>query len=157
MARIESVILSTKSAEDVFSFLNRCESHEKFIPRMMDLDQTSPGIFGQAGTTLSGVLNYCGIRIPVKYEIIQVEPNQQLAMKGEMGPVLFKDGYVLKQKGDRTEIQFWLELLPQGWTKIFSPFMGLIARIHAWETLRNLRQELLKQEIASSSFRSSSQ
>ena len=149
MARVESGILVPKSTEDIFSFLNRRESHLKFIPRMTSLDQTTPGVFGQTGTTLSGMLNYFGIRIPVQYEIIDVKPNDRLAMKGQMGPVLFKDGYVLKKNGDGTKVKFWLELVPNGWAKVFSPFMGLIGKIHSWETLRNLKRELMKNEIAS--------
>jgi hypothetical protein len=157
MARIESILLSPYSIDEVFPFLNRCESHRNFIPRMIELHQTSPGSFGQVGTRLSGVLRYFGIRIPVQYEIIEVEPNRRLAMKGQMGPVLFKDGYILKENGEGTEIKFWLELFPAGWAKSFSPFMGLIGKIHAWETLRNLRRELMKQEIASSRQTLSSQ
>ena len=151
MSRIESSIHVSKSIEDTFSFLNRWESHLNFIPRMIGLNQTSQGIFGQAGTTLSGMLNYFGIRIPVEYEIIEVEPNQKLAMKGRMGPFLFQDGYILSRKGSRTEIRFWLDLLPIGWARVFSPFLGLIGSIHAWETLSNLRRELTKDEIASPS------
>jgi hypothetical protein len=116
---------------------------------MIELHQTSSGNFGQVGTRLSGILRYFGIHIPVQYEIIEVEPNRQLAMKGQMGPVLFKDGYILKQNEQGTEIKFWLELMPAGWAKVFSPFMGLIGKIHAWETLRNLKRELAKQESAS--------
>jgi hypothetical protein len=157
MARIESSILVSKSTEDIFSFLNTCESHLRFIPRMTKLDQTSPGIFGQVGTTLSGMLNYFGIRIPVQYEIIEVEPNHRLAMKGQMGPILFRDGYVLERNGKGTEIKFWLDLAPTGWVIIFSPFMGWIGRIHAWETLRNLKRELAEEEIATSGRTPSSQ
>jgi hypothetical protein len=157
MTHIESTLIVNQSLENVFAFLNTCESHLRFIPRMTELKQTSQGVFGQAGTTLSGMLNYLGIRIPVKYLIIEVEPNQRLAMKGQMGPVLFKDGYVLKKNTEGTEIKFWLELLPTGWAKVFSPFMGLVGKLHAWETLRNLKRELAKTEIASSSLRSSSQ
>ncbi|HET6598202.1 MAG TPA: hypothetical protein VFG81_21480 [Anaerolineales bacterium] len=149
MTRIESILLSPYSLDEVFSFLNRCESHQNFIPRMIELHQTSSGNFGQVGTRLSGILRYFGIHIPVQYEIIEVEPNRQLAMKGQMGPVLFKDGYILKQNEQGTEIKFWLELMPAGWAKVFSPFMGLIGKIHAWETLRNLKRELAKQESAS--------
>ena len=90
------------------------------------------------------MLNYFGIRIPVEYEIIDVEANQRLAMKGQMGPFLFKDGYVLKENGEGTEIKFWLDLGPAGWARVFSPFMRLVGRIHAWETLRNLKKELAR-------------
>ena len=95
------------------------------------------------------MLRYFGIRIPVQYEIIEVEPGRRLAMKGQMGPVLFKDGYMLNKSEQGTEVQFWLELMPAGWANVFSPFMGLIGKIHAFETLRNLRRELVAQEIAS--------
>lgn len=149
MAHIESDILVRKSVEDVFSFLNKCESHQKFIPRMTTLDQTSPGAFGQVGTTLSGMLNYFGVRIPVEYEILEVKPNQRLAMKGQMGTFVFEDGYILKKNGNSTEIKFWLDLSPTGWARVFSPLMGLVGKIHAWETLRNLKRELAKKEIAS--------
>ncbi|HEX6033268.1 MAG TPA: SRPBCC family protein [Anaerolineales bacterium] len=156
MARIESSIIVQESIENVFAFLNKCESHRNFIPRMTALKQTSPGIFGQVGTTLSGMLNYFGIPIPVRYEIIAVEPNQLLAMKGKMGPVLFRDGYALRRNGVGTELKFWLELAPTGWAKLFFPFMGLVGKIHAWETLRNLKRELAE-EIATSGRTPSSQ
>jgi hypothetical protein len=149
MAQIESISQAPISIDEVYSFLNLCESHRKFIPRMIELQQTSSGNFGQVGTRLSGMLRYFGIRIPVQYEIVKVEPNRQLAMKGQMGPVSFKDGYILKKNEDGTEIRFWLELIPSGWTKVFSPFMGLIGRIHAFETLRNLKRELAAKAISS--------
>ena len=124
MARIESSILVSKSIQDVFAFLNRCESHLRFIPRMTALQQTSPGAFGQRGTTLSGMLNYFGLRIPVHYEIVEVEPDYQLAMKGQMGPVLFTDGYVLRASGNGTAIKFWLDLRPTGWVCSGRPWRG---------------------------------
>lgn len=148
MTRIESSILVPKPIEDVFSFLNTCESHLKFIPRMKEFNQTTQGVFGKVGTTITGMLNYFGIRIPVQYEIIEIEQNHRLAMKGQMGPVQFKDGYVLGAAQKGAQIKFWLELTPTGWTKIFSPLAGLIGKVHAWETLRNLKTELNKIEEA---------
>lgn len=143
MAYIESSVRVPQSLEDVFAFLNAAEGHARFIPNMAELRQTSPGAFGQVGATAQGRLSYFGLmKIRVQYEIIEHELNRQLAMKGQMGPVLFRDGYVLKKNDNGTQIQFWLDLIPTGWTKLFSPFMGLIGRIHAWETLRNLKREL---------------
>jgi len=142
MARIESSVIVSKSVEDVFSFLSKRESHLNFVPRMIELKQTSPGEFGRVGATANGLLNYFGIRIPVQYEIIEVEPNQKLGMNGQMGPIAFTDGYVVNKNGAGTEIKFWLEFKPTGWTKILSPFAGLIGKVHAWETLRNLKREI---------------
>jgi hypothetical protein len=147
MARIESTILVPISVEDTFSFLNTRESHLKFIPRITAFDQTSPGTFGQVGTRVAGMLDYFGIRIPVEYEMIEVEPNRRLAMKGQMGSVAFTDGYLISKHSAGTEIKFWLELKPTGWTKIFNPFAGLIGTLHAWETLRNLKRAIQTWEV----------
>ena len=147
MTRIESSILVSNSIEDIFAFLTRRESHLGFIPRMTELQQTSQGVFEQVGTRLSGMLNYFGLRIPVQYEIIEAQPNHELAMKGQMGPVQFRDGYLLISEAKGSRIKFWLELNPTGWAKLLSPFMGPIGKIHAWETLRNLKRELQKSVI----------
>lgn len=158
MAYIESSVLVHQPLEDVFAFLNAAEGHARFIPNMAELRQTSPGAFGKIGATAQGSLSYFRLmKIRVQYEIIEHELNHRLAMKGQMGPVFFKDGYVLKKNDNGTQIQFWLDLIPTGWTKLFSPFMGLIGRIHAFETLRNLKRELMKKEIASSAPTRSSQ
>ncbi len=142
MVRIESSIIVSNSIEETFGFLNRCESHRAFIPRMTQLEQVTDGIFGKVGTRLSGMLIYFGIRIPVRYELIEVEPIHRLAMKGQMGPVRFKDGYILKPGQQGTQIHFWLELQPTGWAVLIRPFAGVIGRIHAYETLRNLKRVL---------------
>jgi hypothetical protein len=144
MARIESSIFVAKPMEDVFAFLSKRESHLRFIPRMVELTQTSQGDFSQVGGTSNGMLNYFRIKIPVQYQIIENDSKQNLAMLGLMGPVVFKDGYVLNKQNNGTEIKFWLELSLMRWAKIFSPFIGLIGKIHAWETLRNLKKEINK-------------
>ena len=144
MARIESSILVPKTVEEAFLFLNTRESHLKFIPRITEFNQTSSGAFGQVGATVRGVLRYFGVNIPVDYEIIEHQPNQKLAMKGKMGPVLFKDGYVLSPEMGGTRITFWLDLTMTGLTILFQPFARLIGKIHAWETLTLLKKQLAK-------------
>lgn len=142
MARIESSIFVLKPVEDVFSFLSKRESHLRFIPRMVSLTQTSQGDFAQVGGTSEGMLNYFGIKIPVRYEIIENAPNQKLSMNGKMPYVNFKDGYVLNKRDNGTKITFWLDLTLFGYAKIFSPLAGLIGKVHAWETLNNLKREI---------------
>jgi carbon monoxide dehydrogenase subunit G len=151
MARIESTLRVHQSLEEVYAFLDAAESHARFIPNMAEFRQTSSGLFGKAGATAQGLLSYFGLmKVRVRYEIIEHVPDDRLAMKGQMGPVNFKDGYILKGNGNSTEIKFWLELEPTGWVKLFSPFMGMIGKIHAWETLRNLKRELARQEMIAS-------
>ena len=150
MTRIELTLSVPRPLEDVFAFLNAPESHARFIPNMAEFQQTTPGAFGKIGARAQGRLSYLGlVKINVDYEIIEHVLNERLAMNGKMGPILFKDGYILRKNGSGTELKFWLDLMPTRWAKLLSPLMGLIGRIHAWETLRNLKRELLKKEIAS--------
>ena len=142
MSRIESTLLVQKSIEEAFAFLNDPENHRRFIQRCEEFKQTSAGEFGQVGATVKGLLNYFGLRIPVDYEIIDYQPDQRLAMKGTMGSIRFTDGYTLTASPEGTRLTFWLELTLTGWTVIFQPFKGLIGKIHAWETLRNLKREI---------------
>jgi hypothetical protein len=142
MARIESSVLVSKSVEDTFAFLNVPENHARFIPNMVEFNKTSSGVFGQVGTTIQGVLRFLGQKVNLPYEIIEHEPNRKLAMQGILGPVLFRDGYILSPTGNGTQIKFWLELTPTGLARIMTPFAGLIAKIHAAETLANLKRAL---------------
>jgi carbon monoxide dehydrogenase subunit G len=144
MTRIESSILVSKSVEDTFAFLNDSENHLKFIPNMVEFNKTSTGIFGQVGSTVQGALRILGIRMEVPYEVIEHQQNKSLAMKGLIGPITFKDGYVLNPAGKGTQINFWLELTLTGLAKVFKPFAGLIGKIHAYETLTKLKRTIEK-------------
>lgn len=144
MARIEASILVSKSVEDTFSFLNIAENHSKFIPNMVAFHKTSSGPFGRVGATAQGTLRYLGQKMEVPYEIIEHEKNEKLAMKGALGPIVFKDGYILNPSRGGTQIKFWLELTMTGLAKIVSPFGSLIGKIHANETLINLKKALEK-------------
>jgi len=142
MSQIKSILVVQNSLEDTFAFLNTPKSHLKFIPRCVEFTQTSEGAFGQVGATVRGVVRYFGVRIPINYKIVEHQMNHRLAMHGKMGPVSFNDGYILSKTYNGTEIKFWLELNPTGWAKVFFPFAGLIGKVHAWETLRNLKREM---------------
>lgn len=144
MARIESSVLVSKSVEEIFSFLDTPENHAKFIPNMIEFNKTSAGPFGRVGATARGVLRFFGKKVDIPYEIIEHEQNQRLAMKGLLGPINFKDGYILIPNAEGTQIKFWLELTMTGLAKVFSPFKSLIGRIHAIETLTNLKKALEK-------------
>jgi hypothetical protein len=65
-------------------------------------------------------------------------------MKGTMGPITFKDGYVLDPMGNSTRVKFWLELTLTGLMKLVKPIIVLQGKTHADETLANLKSALEK-------------
>jgi uncharacterized protein YndB with AHSA1/START domain len=142
--RLETTIIINRPAEDVFAFLNIPENHPKFVPGMIEFKKTSPGPLGRVGATIRGVRQFLGQRMVLPYEITEYEPGNRLGMKGMMGPITFEDGYVLDSMGNSTRVRFWLELTLTGLMKIAKPFVVWQGKIHAGETLTNLKSALEK-------------
>jgi carbon monoxide dehydrogenase subunit G len=140
--RMESMIQINRPAEDIFAFLNAPENHPKFVPGMLEFKKTSPGPLGQVGATVRGVRRFLGRKIELPYEITEYQRGIKLAMKGAMGPILFKDGYVLESMGPNTRVKFWLEFTLTGLMNIARPFVVFVGKAHANETLTNLKKAL---------------
>jgi len=147
--RLEATILINRPAEDIFRFLNNPENHPKFVPGMLEFNKTSPGTFEQVGASVQGVRRFLGLRMELPYEITEYQRDARLGMKGAMGPLTFRDGYVLEAMGPSTRVQFWLEFMLTGitseavlWTKIAHPLLAVVGRAHANETLVNLKKAL---------------
>jgi carbon monoxide dehydrogenase subunit G len=141
-SRLESTILINRPAEDVFAFLDTPENHAKFVPGMLEFKKTSPGPLGQVGASVRGVRTILGRKMELPYEITEYEPGNRLGMKGQIGPVTFKDGYVLEKMGTNTRVRFWLEPTLTGLMKLAQPLVVLLGKAHANETLTNLKKSL---------------
>ncbi|HEX6269379.1 MAG TPA: SRPBCC family protein [Anaerolineales bacterium] len=142
--RLEATILINRPAEDIFAFLNTPENHPKFVPGMIEFKKTSPGPLDQVGATIRGVRQFLGQRMELPYEITEYEPGNRLGMKGAIGPITFEDGYVLDPMGNSTRVKFWLELTLTGLIMLAKPFVVWQGKIHADETLANLKSTLEK-------------
>jgi hypothetical protein len=140
MARLVSEILIDKPAPEVFAFLGAAENHARFIPGMREFTKTCSGPLDQVGATARGLRSDLGWKSEVLYEISAVEPGRRLDMQGRLGPIRFRDGYILEPDSGRTRVTFWLELTLDGLMNLAKPFIALIGRIHAGETLANLKK-----------------
>ncbi|RPJ27372.1 MAG: hypothetical protein EHM33_08305 [Chloroflexi bacterium] len=138
--RLEATILIDKPAETIFTFLNNPDNHPKFVPGMLEFKKMSPGPIEQVGTSVQGVRRFLGRRMELPYEITEYQPGTRLGMQGAMGPITFKDGYVLESMGTSTRVKFWLELTLTGVMKLARPFIAFVGRTHAHETLVNLKK-----------------
>jgi len=140
--RLESSTLIERPAGKVFAFLSVPENHAKFIPGMLEFNQTSAGPFGRVGATVRGRRRLLGRSLDLPYEIIAYKPNRALAMQGRMGPVSFEDGYVLEPVGENTRITFWLRFKPTGAVLLAMPILLPWGKIHGLETIANLKKVL---------------
>ena len=140
--RLEATILINRPAEEVFTFLNRPENHPKFVPGMLEFKKGSPGPIEQVGTSIQGVRRFLGRTIELPYEITEYQRGTRLGMRGAMGPIKFEDGYVLESMGPNTRVKFWLEFALTGVMLIARPFLAIVGKTHAHETLTNLKRAL---------------
>lgn len=140
--RLEATILINKPTEDVFAFLHNPDNHPKFVPGMLEFNKSSPGPIEQVGTSIQGVRRFFGRRMELPYEITEYQHGARLGMKGAMGPITFMDGYVLESMGSNTRVKFWLELTLTGVMRLARPFIALVGKTHAHETLVNLKKAL---------------
>ncbi|SRR6266498_1086709 len=143
-SRLEVSQVIDKPVEDIFAFLNIPENHTKFVPGMLEFRKTSPGPLGQVGATIQGMRRVLGRKVELPYEIIEYEQNKKLGMKGLLGPISFRDGYVLDSMGSKTRITFWLEFLLNGALNLAKPFLIPWGRLHGNETVTNLKKLLEK-------------
>ena len=74
MHRIEKSILVKRSPERIFAFMSVAANHARFIPNMIDFRQTSPGAFGQPGSTMRGTLRLLGWELQVPYALVEFQP-----------------------------------------------------------------------------------
>jgi carbon monoxide dehydrogenase subunit G len=140
--RLEATILIDKPANDVFTFLHNPDNHPKFVPGMLEFKKDSPGPIDRVGTSIRGVRTFLGRRMELPYEITEYQPDSCLGMQGAMGPLTFRDGYILEALGPRTRVKFWLEPTLTGLMKLARPFIALVGKTHAHETLTNLKKAL---------------
>jgi hypothetical protein len=99
---------------------------------------------GQVGARVQGIRKVLGQKVELPYEIIEFEQDKKLGMKGLMGPIAFRDGYILEPMGARTRITFWLEFLLNGVMNLAKPILIPWGRLHGVETLVNLKNRLEK-------------
>lgn len=140
--RLEAAILIQRPIEDIFKFINNPDNHPKFVPGMLEFKKGSPGPIESIGTSIQGVRRFLGRRIELPYEITEYQPCTKLGMQGAMGPLRFMDGYVLESMGPNTRVRFWLEPTLTGVMKLARPFIALVGKTHAQETLTNLKKAL---------------
>lgn len=141
-SKLEATILIDRSTEDIFRFLNNPDNHPKFVPGMLEFKKISPGPLGQVGATARGVRQFLGVKMNLPYEITEVEQGNRLGMKGKIGPITFNDGYVLESMGPSTRVKFWLEFTLTGLMTLARPFLAIVGKTHAHETLTNLKKAL---------------
>lgn len=138
--RVEASILINRPAEDIFKFLNLPDNHPRFVPGMLEFKKHPPGPIEQVGTSIQGIRRFLGRRLELPYEITEYQQGARLGMKGAMGPIQFEDGYVLESMGASTRVNFWLEFTLTGLMILARPFLALVGKTHAHETLTNLKK-----------------
>jgi uncharacterized membrane protein len=76
MSRIEESIEIQRPVDHVFTFVTDMKNLPKWVPAMQEVEHTSPGQMG-VGTTLKGIYNMMGLRMPWTSKVTEYEPNKK--------------------------------------------------------------------------------
>jgi len=76
------------------------------------------------------------------YELTEYEPNKKLGMKGAMGPLAFRAGYMLEPVGSNTHVTVWLEFDTSGLLMLTKPLLVQMGKSSNGASLSKLKRIL---------------
>ena len=125
---------------DVFRVLTDVAHLATWNPTITASRQVSPGAAAN-GTAFEMTVRGFG-NVPQTLE--EFEPNRRARYVPHFSVMKGGHRFLLTSQGTKTQVDHELEMVPQGWFRIFTPFMGMMGR-------RNLRAtaDALKQHVES--------
>ena len=113
-----------RPAADVFSVIADVSNLAKWNPTITASRQLSDGAVGN-GTQFEMSVRGFG-NVPQTLE--EFEQNQRARYVPHSNVMTGGHRFLLTPQGTRTQVDHELEMVPQGWFRIFSPFMGMMGR-----------------------------
>ncbi len=114
-------ILIHRPVEDVFTFISDYHSDWKWRTRRLDVHQTDSEGLPESISTKS-VLPLLRQKISARYQILDLEPNQRLISKIDLGKVIvLDDRRVRSLSEDMTEFEYSVNIDVNGMFKLFQP------------------------------------
>lgn len=123
MIRLHETITVERSLADCYRYLVDFSTSEQWDPGVYRAEKVTPGAPAQ-GTRFDLILNSAGRRVPMQYELRELEPMQRIRLVGEGAGFCADDTITLCAIDDRhTEIDYVAELTFTGPAGKIEPFL----------------------------------
>lgn len=141
MARFREVIDAALPLEPSFAYVADFTTAAEWDPGILE-SRAVDGGEPRVGSRFDVVADFRGRSIPFRYEILELEPNRRIVIRGEGDKATSDDTIVFEQVGDGTRIDYEAELKMKGIWRATEPFLGGTFSDMGKKALDGLKEQL---------------
>jgi hypothetical protein len=131
MAHYRTTFATSTPAERAFDYLSRFSTTAEWDPGVVEAHDLDPGPVS-VGSAFHIVSSVAGARVPLRYEIIELDRPNRVVLRAQNWSVTSLDTITVAHEPDRgpdegglTTITYEADLAPRGVTRLFSPLLAL--------------------------------
>lgn len=125
MANYNATVSSTRSPDEVFSYLADFRSVAEWDPSITESTHTNDGEPIQVGAQFHVVTSMLGNETPMDYETVELERPGRIVLRGENSSAISIDTITIAPSGGGCEVTYDAEIELKGARKIADPLMGI--------------------------------
>jgi hypothetical protein len=142
MPRFSETIETPASPSTAFAYVADFTTAAEWDPGILESRQIGDGGPG-VGARYDIVADFRGRRVPLRYEVLEYEPERRLALHGEGDKATSDDTIVFEPTGSGTRITYTAELGLKGIWRVAEPFLGGTFAEAGRKALAGLQAELV--------------
>jgi hypothetical protein len=131
MAHYRTTFTTSTPAERAFDYLSRFSTTVEWDPGVVEAHDLGPGPVA-VGSAFHVVSSVAGARVPLRYEIIEMDRPHRVVLRAENWSVTSLDTISVAHQrgpgpdeGGTTTVTYEADLTPRGVTRLFSPLLAL--------------------------------
>jgi uncharacterized membrane protein len=141
MAKIEGSVEIKRPVDQVFAYVTDMKNLPKWVPSMLEVEETSPGQMG-VGTTLKGVYKVMGSRMAWTSRVTKYEMNKKWGENISSGSMLSEEILTFDPIAGGTKFTMLYDMKVGGFLKLLAPLMTSSMRKQTKANLAKLKENL---------------
>lgn len=125
MANYNATVNSTRSPDEVFSYLADFRSVAEWDPSITESTHTNDGEPIQVGAQFHVVTSMLGNETPMDYETVELERPRRIVLRGENNSAISIDTITIAPSGSGCAVTYDAEIELKGARKVADPLMGI--------------------------------
>jgi hypothetical protein len=129
MAKYVGKVTSPKSIEEVFAYMADFSKVSEWDPSAVEAHALGDSGVVEAGSRYSVTSEFLGRRVPLTYEITEIDPPRRVLLRAESDAVISVDEMTFRALPEGgTELTYDADLSLKGARRLFDPIFGIAFR-----------------------------
>lgn len=125
MANYSATVPSSRSADEVFSYLADFRSVAEWDPSITESAHTNDGEPIQVGAQFHVVTSMLGRDTPMEYETVELQRPDRIVLRGENSSAISIDTITITGSGSGCDVTYDADIELKGVRKVADPLMGI--------------------------------